>query len=252
MSTAAKNDASSLPVINFRQKLKQISKRGFVKSLRTSDTGIGKTLEELFGIPENNVSNDFQFGGRIIELKSQRINASSRVTLITKSPYWDPLSAEEIIKKYGYPDAKARQGLKVTITATAFNARRLKLQVNKRNNRIDIIHEQDGIICYFKIDELMSRVRDKLAQNLLIVFAETQKKGKTEYFHYCEAYFLSELSEENFERLLLDGKIVWEFRMDIRPRKTGNHGLFVRDHGAGFRISEKYLPELYTTKEKIF
>ena len=241
----------NLPVINFRKKLKEICKRSFVKSMRSGDTGIGKTLEELFGITENNVSNDFRCDGKIIEFKSQRINASSRITLITKSPHWEPLSAEKIIRKYGYPDAKGRQGLKVTLTTLNYNARGLKLKVNAKENRIDVIHERDGVLCYFKIDELMERIRAKLAQNLLIVFAKVKKLNGKEHFHYCEAYYLSALSEKNFQRLLNEGKIVWEFRMDIRRRKTGNQGLFVRDHGAGFRINEKYLPELYATKEKI-
>lgn len=238
-------DESTLPIIDFRKKLKKIYRLGFVKSLRSGDTGIGKTLEELIGIPENNVTKDFKFSRRVIELKSQRINASSRVTLITKSPHWKPLSAEEIIKKYGYPDAKGRQGLKVTVTATDFNTRRLKLQVNKPNNKINIIHETDGVICYFQMNELMDKIREKLSQNLLIVFAKTKRKRRIEYFHYYEAYFLSRLSEKNFKRLLSKGKIVWEFRMHIKENGS------VRDHGAGFRISEKYLPNLYTTKEKI-
>ncbi|PIO06211.1 hypothetical protein COT29_02090 [Candidatus Micrarchaeota archaeon CG08_land_8_20_14_0_20_59_11] len=242
---------SKLPTINFRRKFKEIYKLGFVKSLRGGDTGIGKTLEELFGIPENNVSNDFQFGGKIIELKSQRAKASSRVTLITKSPYWDPLSAEEIIRKYGYPDAKGRQALKVTLTATAFNARGLKLALDRKHNRLNVVHERDGVLCYFKIDELMERIRTKLAQNLLVVFAEVKKIRGKEHFHYCRAYYLSTLSEENFERLLSEGIVVWEFRMDIRRHKTGKRGLFVRDHGAGFRISEKHLPELYAKREEI-
>ncbi|OIO21238.1 hypothetical protein COV61_05450 [Candidatus Micrarchaeota archaeon CG11_big_fil_rev_8_21_14_0_20_47_5] len=234
-----------LPVINFRKKLKGIYKLGFIESLRSGNTGIGKTLEELFGIPENNVSNDFQFEGRIIELKSQRATASSRVTLITKSPHWNPLSAEKIIRKYGYSDAKGRQGLKVTITAVDFNTHRLKLEINKPLNRINIIHKKNGAVCYFEIKELMGKIKEKLSQNLLIVFAETRKKRRKEQFHYTEAYFLSDLSEENFEQLLLDGVIVWEFRMHIKENGS------VRDHGAGFRISEKHLPELYSAKEKI-
>ena len=251
MPSKAKEPNENIPVINFREKLREIFNLGFVQSMRRSDTGIGKTLEELFGIPENNLSNDFQWGGKIIELKSQRRTASSRVTLITKSPHWDPLSAEEIITQYGYRDAKGRQGLKITLTTLDYNAKGFKLEVDAKNNRINVLHQKGGLLCYFLIDELMERIHEKLSQNLLIVFADVKKAGRKERFHYCEAYCISVLSEENFERLLLEGKIVWEFRMDVRPRKNGNHGLFVRDHGAGFRISEKYLPELYTTREKI-
>lgn len=51
------------------EKLAVVKKRGFVKSLRKGPTGIGKTLETLLNIKENNISNP-DFGK--IELKAQR------------------------------------------------------------------------------------------------------------------------------------------------------------------------------------
>ena len=51
------------------QKLSEIKKRGYVKSLRRGPTGIGYTLETLLGIDENNVSTP-DLGE--IELKAQR------------------------------------------------------------------------------------------------------------------------------------------------------------------------------------
>ncbi len=50
-------------------KLKEIQSRGFIPSMRRSDTGIGYTLETLAGIKENNIRTP-DFGK--IELKSQR------------------------------------------------------------------------------------------------------------------------------------------------------------------------------------
>jgi hypothetical protein len=40
----------------FIQKLIQIKGMGFVESSRRGDTGIGKTLEDLLGITENNIA----------------------------------------------------------------------------------------------------------------------------------------------------------------------------------------------------
>ena len=37
------------------KKLKEIKKMGYVKTHRAGNTGIGKTLEDLLGIKENNI-----------------------------------------------------------------------------------------------------------------------------------------------------------------------------------------------------
>ena len=37
------------------RKLKAIKKMGYIKTHRTGNTGIGKTLEDLLGIKENNI-----------------------------------------------------------------------------------------------------------------------------------------------------------------------------------------------------
>jgi len=54
-----------------RIKLSDIKKKGYVKTLRQGPTGIGKTLETLLGIEENNISTPDL--GRI-ELKAHREN----------------------------------------------------------------------------------------------------------------------------------------------------------------------------------
>ncbi len=63
--------------------LKKLSEKGWVRSNRPHDTGIGKTLEDYLGITENNIALP-DFG--IMELKSQRTNTPSMMTLFTKSP----------------------------------------------------------------------------------------------------------------------------------------------------------------------
>jgi hypothetical protein len=40
---------------DFKKALKAIEEKCFIKSLRSSDTGIGYTLEECLGIKENNI-----------------------------------------------------------------------------------------------------------------------------------------------------------------------------------------------------
>jgi len=67
-----------------KRKLKAIKALGFVKTHRKGDTGIGKTLEDLLGIKENNIP--LPDIGEIAELKAYRRSASSMLTLFTLEP----------------------------------------------------------------------------------------------------------------------------------------------------------------------
>lgn len=60
-----------------------IKNTGYIKTHRVGDTGIGKTLEDLLGIEENNIAGpDFAD----YELKVMRSSANSILSLFTKSP----------------------------------------------------------------------------------------------------------------------------------------------------------------------
>src|SRR3989304_1358761 len=82
----------------FVERIKQIKDMGFVESNRSGDTGIGKTLEDLLGISENNIAGpDFD----IYELKSGRKDSSSMLTLFTKAPM--PKGANKsLLEAFGY------------------------------------------------------------------------------------------------------------------------------------------------------
>ena len=82
--------------------MKGIAERGYVRSHRQHDTGIGKTLEDLLGITENNVSGpDFS----TYELKSARKSSTSMLTLFTKAPL--PRGANKrLLEVFGYKQRK--------------------------------------------------------------------------------------------------------------------------------------------------
>ena len=205
-----------LPEIDFVKELKELFKKGFVKSLRSNDTGIGYTLETLLKIKENNSGEpDFLYNAVPVELKAQRETASSRITLMTKTPKWEPLKPREIIERFGYRDEKGRKALKITLVADNFNDKGFKLEVDKEHNKLNIIHRDYGVVAYFYVAELMQKLNDKLYKNLIFVLAERKKEGEQEYFKYKKAMLLQELSEESFESLFSDGTIVWEFRMHL-------------------------------------
>src|SRR3989344_9080883 len=134
-----------LPELNIKEKLKKIKDKGFIKSLRKDNTGIGYTLETLLGIKENNIGEpDFIYNGLRVELKAQRKKAGSRITLYTKSPIWNPLRDREIISKFGYKDKKGRQGLKITLKVDGFNKKGFKINLDLENDKLEIVHKDFG------------------------------------------------------------------------------------------------------------
>ena len=79
-----------------KRKLKEVKEMGYIKTHRAGNTGIGKTLEDLLGIEENNIPGP---NATMIELKSARKNAMSMLTLFTKSP----LLRHEVYEKVSSP-----------------------------------------------------------------------------------------------------------------------------------------------------
>jgi hypothetical protein len=75
----------------FVEAFERIKRTGWVKSKRRGATGIGYTLEELLGVPENNIALP-DLGE--IELKAHRINSTSMITLFT----FNRNSSKEVVR----------------------------------------------------------------------------------------------------------------------------------------------------------
>jgi len=229
-----------IPEIDYKSELKRIYNMGWVKSLRSSNTGIGYTLETLLGIPENNREGaDFQFGGDYFELKSQRNNCASLITLFTKEPIKNSLKDVEMMNKYGYIDSSGRQALKITLTTKEFVPQGLKLEVDNVTDEIKIVHKDDGVLWYYNLDTLINKLKQKLSAKLVLVIADSKKENGVEYFYYNKAYTLEGLSEHNFMKLIQDGKVVIDFRMHIKGNGKS------RNHGTAIRMMECSMPELF-------
>ena len=83
---------------DFIQEYKKIVAMGWIKTHRSGPTGIGKTLEDLLGITENNIDGP-DFGD--YELKSCRLNSNSMLTMFTKTP--QPRGAANTLREtFGY------------------------------------------------------------------------------------------------------------------------------------------------------
>lgn len=83
---------------DFIREYKKIVSMGWITTHRSGPTGIGKTLEDLLDITENNIDGP-DFGD--YELKSCRLNSNSMLTMFTKTP--KPRGAANTLREtFGY------------------------------------------------------------------------------------------------------------------------------------------------------
>jgi len=233
---------------------------GYVPSHRTGDTGIGKTLEDLLGIRENNVSGpDFAN----YELKAARKNSSSMLTLFTKAPL--PKGANKgLLEVFGYPERKTRPSVRgkqmpltgqsaerlvptrekelhVTVDSVKPNSVGLKLEV--RQDRVYIANDRN-VEAYYD-QPVLKGAFDKKYHRLAYVLADNKKQAGKEFFHFNEAYLLDGFGFEKFLRLISSGEMKLDLRLGHYPNGRPH------DHGTGFRILPKHLPSCFEKIQQI-
>ncbi|MFQ6087620.1 MAG: MvaI/BcnI family restriction endonuclease [Candidatus Methanofastidiosia archaeon] len=212
------------------KKLKEIKNMSYVVTHRKGDTGIGKTLEDLLGIRENNIPGP---NGEMIELKPTRKDTKSMLTLFTKFPL--PRGANSILlKKFGYKSAKGKgkKELHTTISATSFNTLRgeIGFKIDIKDDRIELVSKDFEVLSYWDKKTLKESFEKKFPK-FMYVKAETKGKGSNEEFWFNEVWVLSGFDFRDFLKLLKEGTILVDIRIgqysDGRPH----------DHGTAFRIS---------------
>jgi hypothetical protein len=204
---------AQLTLKKFRTKFDQVKEKGWVKSKRKGPTGIGKTLEQLLGIKENNIALP-DLG--TVELKAHRIGSSSLITLFTfnrKAWKMNPLTA---IKKYGTKDENGRLGMYFTMARTP-NSMGLLLYVDEEI--ISVRHVSGNIIAEWRLETLAHRFMQKVP-GLVLVSAFSEMRGNTEWFKYERAQLLTESSPDIMRNQLLSDNVLLDIRMDKRPTKN--------------------------------
>lgn len=223
----------------FIERFTKIKNMGWVKTHRAGRTGIGKTLEDLLGIVENNIQGP-DFGD--YELKSARKNLNSMLTLITKSP--DTKAANSVLRlTYGYSSSVYENDEKVlhsTLNAVNFTPiadTGHSLKVTSINDKIYIEDENGLTDIYWSIDILKRQLNKKLGNRFLYVKADSRGIGADEEFLFESALLVEGFSAEKIIELLNRGSIYVDLR--IGQYHGGKNNGKTHDHGTGLRIKEK-------------
>jgi hypothetical protein len=245
---------------DFLKRMEIIRKMGFVLTHRVGDTGIGKTLEDLLEITENNIAGpDFSN----YELKSARKESKSMLTLFTKAP--QPENAnKKLLEAFGYVQRKKSSTYRqLTLAGGEIDSSKVPIEDKELHSTIDALKPNSvGLMLRIKGERIfiennkdveaywnnivVREAFEKKYHKLVYVLADHKKEGGKEFFFFNEGYLLHGFSFERFSELVKEGKL----KADIRIGHYSDGRL--HDHGSGFRIMPKYLPQCFENIERIF
>lgn len=236
---------------DFIREYTKICERGWIRTHRAGPTGIGKTLEDLLGIPENNIDGP-DFGD--YELKSCRLNSNSMLTIFTKTP--QPQGAANILRMtFGYSSDAYDNDEKVlhsTLSADRYVSiadTENSLKISCGPTKISIITKDGKEYAYWTRDQLKKAFEKKYKNKFVYAKAWSKGSGANEEFKFVEAYEVSGFDYDAFVSLLEQGKIYIDLR--IGQYHGGDKNGQTHDHGTGFRIKEIDQPLLFLVKNKI-
>lgn len=235
----------------FIEKFSQICDMGWIITHRSGPTGIGKTLEDLLGIIENNIDGP-DFGD--YELKSCRLDSNSMLTIFTKTP--QPQGAANTLRMtFGYSSDAYDNNEKVlhsTLSADRFVPvadTGHSLKVSCSDTKISIIAEDGKEYAYWTRDKLKEAFEKKYKGKFVYAKAHSRGSGANEEFKFVEAYEVSGFDYDAFVSLLEQGKIYIDLR--IGQYHGGAKDGQTHDHGTGFRIKEKDQHLLFKVNKRI-
>lgn len=226
------------------KRLKALKAKGYIKSRRKGDTGIGHTCEYELGLKESNIPMP-DIGGRV-ELKTTRNSSKSLNTLFTFNRGVWKLKPREMIKKYGYMDEQDRWAYYNTIWSGKVNSQGLTLFINENEKTVGIqSHKSAEIIASWSIYTLLAKFMTKFERLLFVKADSKMSDGGVEFFHFVEAYYIENPTAAAFLESFRNGIIGVDVRMHLRPNGT------VRNHGTGFRIFEIEFQSLFSSRRKL-
>ena len=233
-----------------------------------NDGGAGNLLEDLLGIEENNLA-IADYG--IFELKTQRRESTSLVTLFHADPYPRPFNANQFLDTLGWPHQTRGNCSRFTSTTQRSSTSR-GFYINVDGNRLNFDHnagqvarddpalpyepyetlgDYSDLICanedyqnvlpkYWIINPdnehditIFNKLQDKL-QNVVFVEVSSRTNNGVRQHRYESAWLFGECRLDRFLDLVNSGAILVDF--DLR---TGHN------HGTKFRIRRNRLAELF-------
>ncbi len=250
------------------KKLKEIVNSGWIQNRRAGNSGgIGNTLEDLLGIEENNLPlpnvNEW-------ELKAQRLNTSSLITLFHAEPSPRALKfiPQILLPNFGWKHKQAgkkysenEKSFRQTINGKSASDRGFKVSIDRTNTKVTVSFDHTKVAerhknwlnsverkiglkqlnpqPYWGFDDLNHKAGTKLL-NCFYVQAKVKKEKRIEFYRYVKVQMLQKFKFQGFLDAIEQSDILIDF-----DARTGHN------HGTKFRMRQKRLPELYETVKEI-
>ncbi|HGN0185270.1 TPA: MvaI/BcnI family restriction endonuclease [Proteus mirabilis] len=242
-----------------------------------NDGNQGNTLEDLLGVPENNIPLP-DLGG-IFELKTQKKDSNALVTLLHSDPSFPQTPVPKLCISLGWPHRNAGNGVypenemsfRSTTYGHGYSDRGFSIHANEdvlefifspdevSINKKDLsgayntygewldslkdrdIHYSDVLPVYYDIKELGRKIKSKL-DNTVFVLCKTRINSTTgiKQFYYDDAFILSNFKLDNLIDLLNNGGLYLDF--DARTR---------HNHGTKIRVKKDNLKDLFESSIQI-
>jgi hypothetical protein len=230
--------------------LREISSRGYVRTLRVGDTGVGYTLESMLGISANSRQAP-DYKGIEIKSKRSRIAAdTNRSTLFSKVPNWSlsPVrSALGLLDARGYVDSNGRLSLYHTLSGRGPNSLGLALDVDVERDWLrQVYHDPSTRQVIHDVTWEIPGLKNDLAakhRQTFWVRAMCRGVGEGEEFHYVEVQYTRRPVTANFVVLIEAGIITVDYALHKRSETRA------RDHGYLFKIRPDNLGALFPPPE---
>lgn len=224
----------------------------WIPSEVNADTGIGRTVESVLGIPMNALRIPDYNG---IELKTKRMNSNTTSALFTNPPDWNLSrckSSREISDRYGYlrPD-NPRKTLQVTVSTLKPNAQGLGLVVNWKKEWLEMNHFSLQVnekgefpklhdVSVWTLLHLHERLAEKHHETFWID-VESRNRNNVEEFRVTTIEHTKNPVLSQFDVLLEQGKIKLDLSLS-RPSGRGDT--------YSFKMAKKWRPLLFPESEK--
>lgn len=226
------------------EKLRDISKQGFIRTLRPGPTGVGFTLESMLGIRANpNKRPDYKG----IEIKTGRTNRrgqpSVRTSLFSLVPDWSrsDYSAIGLLHAYGKTNSSGRRQIYCSLGPSPNPTFGFYLAVNdseddlysRRAKPSGTPAETDEHVLRWRLTELRKALLEKHRETFWVK-ARSRSAGRLEEFHYYEVEHTQGPISGYLAPLIESGHVELDFTLSIQRSSLGKER--ARDHGYLFKM----------------
>lgn len=221
------------------EKLREITREGAIKAIKTGDTAIGHAIESALGIAQNSSKKPDYKG---IELKSSRARKRTRKNLFAQVSDWGKSkfkSSEEILNRFGYQRGSDFK-LYCTVSSKVVNSQGLSLKTNLEDDLlIEYSNKPEvGEFVVWTLTKLKSRLLEKHNETFWID-AESELIDGIEHFHLKKVLYTKKPNPYIFQLLIEQGEITIDHL--IKKDEDGK----VIEKGPLFKISKKGFTVLF-------